>query len=168
MRQSHKAEFAAHHRKPPVHRVNILHLLRRPEPFGDGSHARPDPRVDISGIREFGPHARFAAQDARLLFRRQAGGGAFERIDRVVPRGRLHEVQIVARREDTHVALARGAGERLLAAPGLHHNVLGQSGVQNLVPPNRLLAVLLDNAEHAPAEIGLQIVVGLFMRVLAA
>src|SRR5579864_6941844 len=75
--------------------------------------------------------------------------------------GRLHEVEIVAGGQDSHVTPAGRLSQRFLAAPGLDHDVLGYTRMQHFVPPNHLLAVLLNQRTNALIEVTLEVGISL-------
>ena len=54
------------------------------------------------------------------------------------------------------ITLARRRGQRLLATPGLNHNVLRQIRLQNFIPSFHALAVVRHNFFHALVEQCLQ------------
>ena len=64
-------------------------------------------------------------------------------------------IQVVAPRENSAIALGGGLGQRLLPAPGLHHDVARQVRMQHLVPADQDLAALLEQFLHALVEISL-------------
>ena len=68
-------------------------------------------------------------------------------------------IQIVASGKNSRVTLPCCFGQRLLALPGLNHNVLGQIGGQHLVPALCSLAVFGDDLLDALGEISLQVVI---------
>ena len=145
----------------PVHGRHVFYILRRPEPLGDRGCARPNARVHIFRAHEFAPHRDFAAQDARLLLICQSGGVAIQRVHRIERGSRLHVIEIIAGRKDARKAVPRSFGERLLAAPGLNHDVLRQIRIENFVPALHPLSVLRHYLLEPPIEVCLQIVGGL-------
>ena len=61
----------------------------------------------------------------------------------------LIEIDIVAGREDTAIALARCLGERFLSAPGLDDDVLRRVGLKDFIPADVIFAALGDELLHA-------------------
>src|ERR1700678_3652553 len=127
-----------------IHIRNLALALRRPKAFCNRHGARPHPRVHGFRIELFGPHAHLAAQDQLLLVSRQ-GGVSGDRISEIHLRRALLSVEIVGRREDPLIPLSSAFGQRSLSPPTLDENRLGQSRIENLIPPNHLLIVLLEN-----------------------
>src|SRR5205823_123079 len=66
------------------------------------------------------------------------------------------EVQVIAIRKESAVALLRGSGQRSRSTPGLNGDVLRQGRIENFVPANHAFAVLLDDWLEMPVEIRLQ------------
>src|SRR5579859_6946078 len=143
----------------PVHGVNILHRLRRPESFSDSGGARPDPRVNVLRSHVFRPHGGLTAQDASFLLRSQTGSGALQRINHVVLGGGVHQVDVISIRKNSHITLARRDRKGFLATPRLHHNIFWYAWMQHLIPPNGFLSMLFHEGLNARAEIGLQVVI---------
>ncbi len=78
-------------------------------------------------------------------------------------RSRLHQIEIVTIRQEPAISLAHRFGQRLLAAPGLDHNLLRQISVENLVPAHHHFSMLPDDLLQTSVEICLQIQVVLEM-----
>src|SRR6185369_2123841 len=113
--------------------VGVIHGLRRPEAFGYGEVAGPDPAVDVLRGNDLGPHAAFAAEYVFLLLgreRRVRRNG----ISRVESRGWEHRVEVVGLRKEHVVSALRALIESGGTAPGLHDDVFWQAGSQNLIP----------------------------------
>ncbi len=156
VRHAGPLQQAADRFEPGVHGVDIGQLAGRPEALGDGRGARPDARIHRLRVHQFGPHAGFAAQNVRRLLGRELRRRTGQRVDRVVVRGRPYVVQIVAGREDSAIALGGGVGQRIGPAPGLNHGIPRQIGAEDFVPPDHVLAVPLQDLQHALVEIRLQ------------
>ncbi len=71
------------------------------------------------------------------------------------------EIEVIAVRKDPAIALLCGRSERSGAAPGLDGDVFRQTRIQNFVPANHALAMLLNDGLEPLVEIGLQRLVAL-------
>src|SRR5262249_42218257 len=92
---------------------------------------------------------------------RETGCWSSKWIYNIMLRSGMIQIEIVAGREQSAIALARGIGQRLLPAPGLDHNGLRQVRTKNLIPAFHDLAVLLNYLLNAGVEIRLQVGVAL-------
>jgi len=91
---------------------------------------------------------------------------AAQRIVRVVIRGGLQVIEIVAVRENSAIPFLRGLRERLLPAPGLDDRIRINLGTEDFIPADQDLAVFLDNPLDADGEVGEKILIR-FQTVLA-
>src|SRR5262249_11046214 len=65
--QSVSIEPLADHVQPWIHRVYVGNVCGRPQPLGNGRHARPDSRVEGLARNMFAPHASLAAKNLFLF-----------------------------------------------------------------------------------------------------
>src|SRR5262249_5531213 len=131
-------------RKREVHISYIGHILRGPEPFSDGRQSGPYPRVYSLRSDMLPPHTGLATENQPGLLRAQPVPGR-QRIDRVMVFSGLNMIQVVAQRKHSAKPLPGRGGARSLSPPGLDHNVLWQIRMENLIPSDHSLAVLLQN-----------------------
>ena len=96
--QAEKFEVETHGIHAGVHGRNVGYILRRPQTLRDGRIARPDMRIDIFRSYPLRPLAGLAAENAALLFGGQSRGCISHGIDRIVPRRRPHQVEVVSER----------------------------------------------------------------------
>ena len=129
--------------------------LGRPEAFCDGGGAGPDAGVDGDGVDVLGPHAGFAAEDEGLLGGGE-GGVYGDGVGEVVLFGGLHAVEVVGLGEDALVAEGGGFDEGPGAAPGLDDDVFGEAGVEDFIPADHVLLILLHDGEEALVEVDLE------------
>ena len=87
VREAELLETQGLHGKSPVHVVFTVDGARRPQALGNRRRPRPEAGVDGARTHVLAPAARFAAQDARRLLRRQIAVGG-QRIDAVMIRPR--------------------------------------------------------------------------------
>src|SRR5688500_7562029 len=71
----------------------------------------------------------------------------------------LNQIDVEAVRKNSVVTFACGFGERCRAAPRVNHDVFRQLRLQNFVPTDHLLAILLQDLEQARVEVSLERVV---------
>ena len=70
------------------------------------------------------------------------------------------EVEIIAVRKNSAIALLGCGGEGLRSAPGLNDDVFRDAGDEHFIPTDHGLSMFSDNPLHALAEIGLKILIG--------
>ena len=76
-----------------------------------------------------------------------------------MPLGGPHQIDVIAGRQQSPVALFGGLRQRVRPAPGLNDDAVGQVGAENFVPSQHGFSVLADDLLHSLVEIGLQIIV---------
>src|SRR6266849_7134162 len=73
-----------------------------------------------------------------------------------MPRNGPAEIEVIAIRKNSVVALCRRLRQGGLPTPRLNHDILRHSGNKNFVPADHCFAMLRDNLLQALAEVSLQ------------